>query len=402
MATVASTDAPAHVDPARVADIDIYAIEGQAEDYHTAWSRLQASLPEIVWTPRNEGHWITLGGEALAEVQSDWERFSSRVIVLPKSVGEQHGLLPTTIDPPVHRPYRKLLNDNLKPAAVRGLKDSIREVAGDLIDAFASKGHCNFTEEYAKIFPIRIFLALVGVPQSDAEKIRHWALCMTRPDQDMTFEEAKAAFYEYVDPLVRERFANPGGDMISNMLHSDMDGRQLTHDEALSLVTQLLIAGVDTVVNFLGYAMLALAGDGQLRRDMLTHPGGTIAAVNELFRRFGLVAIAREVRDDITFRGVEMKAGDMVAIPTVVHGIDPAANECPMKIDLQRRRAPHSTFGSGPHMCPGQELARAEVAITIEEFLKRIPDFRVAPDSDLENVGGIVASVKKLCLEWDV
>ena len=402
MTILASDKAPAHVDPGRVTDIDIYAPEGLAEDYHTAWARLQADNPEIVWTPRNEGHWIALGGEALAEVQADWERFSSRVIVLPKSIGEQHGLLPTTIDPPVHRPYRKLLNDNLKPAAVRGLKDSIREVAADLIDAFAARGHCDFTEEYAKIFPIRIFLALVGVPQSDAEKIRHWALCMTRPDQDMTFEEAKAAFYEYVDPLVRERFANPGDDMISNMLHSDMGGRQLTHDEALSLVTQLLIAGVDTVVNFLGYALLALAADPQLRRDMETHPGGTIAAVNELFRRFGLVAIAREVREDITFRGVTMKAGDMVAIPTVVHGIDPSANEDPMKIDLQRRRAAHSTFGSGPHMCPGQELARAEVAITIEEWLKRIPDFRVSPDSDLENVGGIVASVKRLCLEWDV
>ncbi|WP_066552543.1 cytochrome P450 [Croceicoccus bisphenolivorans] len=399
-------DTPAHVDPALFADIDIYAPDGQAKDYHRAWARLQERHPEIVWTPRNEGHWIALGGEALAEVQSDPVRFSNRVIVLPKSVGEQHGLIPTTIDPPEHRPYRKLLNDSLRPAAVRGLKESIREVAVDLIETFRAKGRCNFTEEYARIFPIRIFLALVGVPQSDAEKIRHWALCMTRPDGDMTFEEAKAAFYDYGDPLVRERTANPGDDMISNMLKAGLDDgkggqRPLTYAEALAIVTQLLIAGVDTVVNFLGYAMLALAGSPQLRRHMLAHPGGTIAAVNELFRRFGLVAIAREVRDDIVFRGVTMKAGDMVAIPTVVHGIDPKVNPDPMTIDPQRRRPVHSTFGSGPHMCPGQELARAEVAITIEEWLKRIPDFRVAADSDLTNVGGIVACVNRLCLEWD-
>ncbi|WP_229735442.1 cytochrome P450 [Novosphingobium marinum] len=392
---------PAHVSPDRVADIDVYAPPGQAEDYHAAWADLQAKLPSLVWTPRNEGHWIALGGEVLAEVQSDYERFSNRIIVIPKSVGEHHHLIPTTIDPPDHRPYRKLLNDNLLPSAIRGLRESIRDTAADLIEGFQADGHCNFTTEYAQIFPIRIFLALVDMPESDAPMIRHWALCMTRPDMDMSFEDAKAAFYEYVAPVVRERSANPGDDMISKMLDADMGGRKLGFEESLSLVTQVLIAGVDTVVNFLGYAMLAIAQDSDLRRALVEHPQGTIATVHELFRRFGLVTIAREVRNDIEFHGVQLKAGEMVCIPTVVHGIDPAQNEDPMKIDPMRKRSPHSTFGSGPHMCPGQELARNEVAITIEEWLKRIPEFRVAPDSDLTNDGGIVASVRKLCLEWE-
>ncbi|RVQ66546.1 cytochrome P450 [Croceicoccus ponticola] len=407
MASMIDTQVPPHVDPQRIVDVDIYAPEGQAEDYHRAWAALQAANPEIVWTPRNEGHWIALGGEALAEVQSDWKRFSNRVIVIPKSVGELHELIPTTIDPPQHRPYRKLLNDSLKPSEVRGMKPSIRKVAIDLIESFRASGRCNFTEQFARIFPVHVFLALVDVPKSDAEKIRYWALCMTRPDMDMTFEDAKAAFYEYVSPLVHERTANPGTDMISNLLtagvtEADGTNRPLTHDEALALITQLLIAGVDTVVNFLGYAMLELARLPDLRRTLAEQPGGIIAATNELFRRFGIVTIGREVREDMEFRGVAMKAGDMVAMPTAIHGIDPAQNECPFAIDPARRRAPHSTFGSGPHMCPGQELARAEVAITIEEWLARIPEFRVAPDSDLTNDGGIVASIRRLTLEWDV
>ena len=125
-----------------------------------------------------------------------------------------------------------------------------------------------------------------------------------------------------------------------------------------------------------------------------------MAATNECFRRFGLVIIARTVRDDIDFHGARLKAGEMVCIPTQIHGLDDAINPDPMRIDLARRGARHSAFGSGPHICPGQELARAEVAITIEEFLRRIPDFTVAADADTACSGGIVAQINRLVLEW--
>src|SRR3546814_5056549 len=94
---------------------------------------------------------------------------------------------------------------------------------------------------------------------------------------------------------------------------------------------------------------------------------GLLTASNELFRRFGLVIIARIVREDMEFHGVPLKAGELVCIPTQVHGLDARINACPMDVDFSRRSGRHSTFGSGPHMCPGQELARAEVAITLEQ-----------------------------------
>jgi cytochrome P450 len=125
-----------------------------------------------------------------------------------------------------------------------------------------------------------------------------------------------------------------------------------------------------------------------------------MAATHELFRRFGLVTIARTVREDMEFHGLSLKAGELVCIPTQIHGLDDRINPDPMRVDLSRRGARHSAFGSGPHMCPGQELARAEVAITIEEWLKRIPDFRVADDADTNCSGGIVGQVNRVILEW--
>jgi cytochrome P450 len=243
-------------------------------------------------------------------------------------------------------------------------------------------------------------MALVDIDASEAPKIRHWAECMTRPGMDMTFEQGKAAFFEYLAPLVDARRAHPGDDMLSGMLNADIGGRTLTRDEALSLSTQVLVAGLDTVVNVLGFIMCELAVNAGLRADLRARGADTLPVVNELFRRFGLVSIAREVRHDTGFYGVHLKAGDMIAIPTQVHGLDPAVNPDPLVIDPARKRARHSTFGSGAHMCPGQELARKEVAITLEEWLKRIPDFAIGAQSDLSPVPGIVGALRRVELVW--
>lgn len=393
--------APAHIPADRIRDVNIYALPGQEADFHAAWNALQDNSPDLIWSPQNEGHWIAMRGDVLAEVQSDHEHFSSSVIVLPKSVGEQHKLIPTTIDPPAHRPYRLLLNASLAPSAIRGLQDHLRSTAAELIDQFVHQGRCDFTAEYAQVFPIRIFMGIVGLPMDDAPSIKLWAESMTRPEPVMPFAEARQAFFDHVGPIIAARRADPGNDLISHVVTADMNGRQLNNEEALSLVTQVLIAGVDTVVNFLSFAMLYLARDAQARRQLAANPALIMSAVHELFRRFGLVVIARTVKQDMTFRGMQLKAGEMVCIPTQVHGLDDTINPDPMRVDFARHRARHSAFGSGPHMCPGQELARAEVAITLQEWLKRIPEFRVAADADTSISGGIVAQVNRLVLEWD-
>lgn len=387
----------------RIVDIDIYSPPGREEDFYAAWKTLQDNSPPIVWTSRNEGHWIALSGEVLAAVQGDPERFSNRIIVIPRSVGEKHALIPTTIDPPEHRPYRKLLNDGLALSKIRHLHEATASVADELIAGFIGRGGCDFTAEFARLFPIRIFMSLVALPMADADRLCFLAECMTRPNPPLPFEEARHAFYEFLAPVVTERRGGSGEDIISAIVNADIDGRSLSDEEALSLCTQLLIAGVDTVVNVLAFIMLELARDPALQ-DRLAglNRAGLLAATNELFRRFGFVTIARTVREDMDFHGVHLKAGDLVCVPTQVHGLDERINACPLSIDLGRRGARHSAFGSGPHMCPGQELARAEVAIMLERWFAAIPRFHVGPDADLRNLAGIVPQIARLTLEWDM
>ena len=121
----------------------------------------------------------------------------------------------------------------------------------------------------------------------------------------------------------------------------------------------------------------------------------------ELIRRFPVVSLAREVRHDMEYDGVQLKKGDMVAVPTPLAGTDARLNPQPLKVDFHRPSADHVTFGNGPHLCPGAHLARTEVRITIEEWLARIPEFEVAPNAEIHFRGGLVGVVDALPLVWD-
>ena len=111
---------------------------------------------------------------------------------------------------------------------------------------------------------------------------------------------------------------------------------------------------------------------------------------------------ARMVKVDTEVDGVTMKAGDMVCVPTLLGGTDDQMNECPMHVDFNRKGTSHVTFGDGPHICAGQHFARQEARVTIEEWLKRIPEFRIAPGAKIRHKSGIVCTVEDLPLVWDV
>jgi cytochrome P450 len=396
------TQRPAHVPPERVVDFDMYAPTRDEADFHAAWRSLQCrGLPDVVWTPRNGGHWVALRGKVMGEVFNDYETFSSRVILVPKTSGEQHKLLPTTVDPPEHRGYRAALNPGLTPKKVRGLEETVRAVAIELIEAVRPAGACNFTTAYAEVLPIRIFLALVDLPMADAARLKYLSDQTTRPDGSMSFVDALQALNDYLEPTVIARRERPGDDLLSTIVQTTVPGRPLTHAECMNLCVQVLIAGLDTVVNFLGFMMLFLAQNHRHRHRLVAEPAAIPGAVEEFVRRFGVVSIARLVTRDVDFHGAPLREGEMILLPTVLHGLDDRENEDPMRVDFDRRSTRHSTFGQGAHHCVGAHLARAELRITLEEWLQRIPDFELAPGATIECQGGIVGCVRALPLVWN-
>jgi len=123
-------------------------------------------------------------------------------------------------------------------------------------------------------------------------------------------------------------------------------------------------------------------------------------AVEEILRRFPIVTVAREVTEDMAFHGVQLKAGDMIAAPTPLAGMDNSFTPNAVDVEFDRKQGNSLTFGRGAHTCPGKNLARVELRIALEEWLKRIPDFEVDESSPISFSSGIVGVVNELNLRW--
>jgi len=402
------TAIPDHVPADRVRDIDIYALDGIGEGFHEAWKRVQTpETPPLVWTPLTGGHWVATRGVVIDEVYRDPARFSSRVIWVPREAGEAYDMVPTKLDPPEHTPYRKAIDKGLNLAQIRKVEGDVRAVAIELIEGFAGNGGCDFARDFAGVFPVKVFLALADLPMNDVPMLNVLAREMTRPsgntpeEQGRALEAANKGFFDYLAPIVKQRRGGTGTDLITMMVNTEIDGAPMPQDKLLPLVALLLLAGLDTVVNLLSFMMIYLARHPETVAEMRSDPMKLQRGVEELFRRFAVVSDARYVVEDMEFHGTRLKAGDLILLPTALHGLDDSQHVDPMKVDLSRPNvAAHSTFAQGPHRCAGLHLARMEVLVTLQEWLARIPVFALAEDAAPIYHSGIVAAVENVPLVW--
>lgn len=400
---------PEHVPADRVHEIDMYALDHIEEGYHEAWKRvIDAGLPDLVWTPFTGGHWIATNGDTVREIYSDPARFSSEVIFLPKEAGEKYQMVPTRMDPPEHTPYRKSLDKGLNLGRLRKFEDQVRGIAAELIESFVTDGGCDFSADYANVFPVKVFMALCDLPMEDVPLLTRFAKMMTRPEgntpEEMAaeLEAGNDGFFAYAAPVIEARRGKDGDDLISIMINTDINGAPIEHDKAVGLIALLLLGGLDTVVNFLSFMMIYLARHPDLVAELRADPLKLMRGAEEMFRRFPVVAEARLVAHDQVYKGTTLKHGDMILIPTAMHGLDKAHNSDPLAVALDRRNVAHSTFGGGPHRCAGMHLARMEVIVTLEEWLKRIPEFHIREGESPIYHSGTVAAVDNVPLVWSV
>lgn len=398
------TPRPGNVPAERVFDFDIYRDVPEGVDLHENWRAIMRTAPfPFMWTPHNGGHWVALRADLSDTIMSDSERFSNHTVLVPKqTAGEAYRLIPLSLDPPEHRPFRNLLNENLGPKPLRPMEQVVVDLTVSLIEGFRAKGRCNFTHEFAEQLPVQIFMRIVGLPVEDLPTLKHLADQYTRPDGSIPLDEVTQRFRDYLRPIIGERRENPGEDMISRMINGEVGGRPLSDMEAENICIQVLVGGLDTVVNMLGFTFSHLARDHDLRRTIAADPSRIDDALLEFFRRFPVVSSAREVMRELEFEGVTLKPGDMVMAPTIVVAMDDAMNDDPLEFRLGRKARQHSTFGKGSHTCPGAHLARMEMKIVLREWFARIPEFRLAGDAPLLFANGIVGSVKPFVLEWDI
>lgn len=391
---------PDHVPAERVYDFDIFDPPGAEQDYHLAFRRLQQSgLPDIIWTPRNGGHWLPLRGADIHHIFKDWEQFSSRVKSVPKEQYEGTVLKPINQDPPEHGKYRALIQPWFSMPAIRKLEDEVRELSVRLIEGFRPSGGCDFVRDFAQHLPIGIFMSMVDLPESDRLPLLHLVDQVINPGA-RSKQEIFAELFRYVAIKVGERRNAPGEDLISRVSTSSIDGQPITAEDAVAVCTLVLIGGLDTVASTLGFVAHFLARNPGHRRQLIEKPQLIQGAVDEFLRRFAVTNPGRVVARDLEYKGVRMKEGDMIMLPSFLHGLDDRVYDEPEEVRFDRPVKPNSAFGNGDHRCPGSNLARVELKVFLQEWLPRIPEFSIAPGGKPGVRAGINGSFYRLPLAW--
>ncbi len=393
---------PGNVPSQRVMDINVYALPGAEADFLAAWKAVQESAPSsIVWSPCNSGHWIATRGREIEAIYKDHQGFSSRIVLVPRAWGEAWQVKPSTLDPPQHTGYRRILNAALTPSDVSTARASIRAVATGRIETLWPRGHCEYISDFATHLPIGVFLAMSELPPGDAAKLPRYAEPILDEAGRVTDARVMDRYADYLRPICRSRMASPGRDLISRIVNGRVEDRPLTEDEAVELMTTMMTGGLDTVISTLGLLMAFLARNAKHRHYLAAEPQRIGPAIGEMLRRFPTMTKARLCTQERTLDGVTIKPGDMIVLPPL-HGLDEHIFDKPMDVDFERASRLNLAFGTGVHRCPGAHLAQAELEIAISEWLARIPDFDIDPEAPPKSQSGVLGAMLRLGLTWPV
>jgi cytochrome P450 len=340
------------------------------------------------------------------------ELFSSRVEM---NLGNVRPLIPLNVDPPQHSKYRKLLDPLFAPRRMDEQEEDITRRVNGFIDQFIDRGECNFSEEFAELFPSSVFLGLMGLPEEEMRmflRLRDGVLHPEKVDPDALLDPEKRAavnnttgqeIYRYFGGLIDERQQHPTTDIVSRFLATEIDGEKLSREDILDILYLFLIAGLDTVSDSLTcfYAFLATHPDH--RRLIVEDPSIIPAAVEELLRWESPVpgSVPRVATEDTELpNGHKVATGTAILISYGAANVDPNAYPDAFDVRFDRGSNPHIAFGGGVHRCLGSHLARRELRVTLREWHRRIPDYQIkAGHEKLEYPPGL-RHVKDLMLSW--
>ena len=371
---------PEHVSPDRVFDFDIYADPRVTEDVQASYARILADAPDVFWTPQNGGHWMVKRYDAIREILHDYEHFSAREMPIPRVPNPPY-MIPLNVDPPANIPYRQALMPMFSPKAVRAMEPKIRDWAIKIIESVSDKGECDFLHDVSSLFPVSVFMELMGMPLDRLREFRDLANAFFEAHDKESIQKLSAQILTEFTAFIDDRLANPGGtDLITHLLTADVVGdRKLNRDEVLAMCFVLFLGGMDTVTNVTAFSMRQLARDPAMQKLLAEQPNRIPDFIDEGIRCFSVINPPRICAKETERFGVKFMPGDMVLNLHSIAGLDDRANAQPFDFDIDRKESNHLTFSAGPHLCVGQILARAEILALVEEWLKRIPSFRPKP-----------------------
>ncbi|HUJ05197.1 MAG TPA: cytochrome P450 [Streptosporangiaceae bacterium] len=359
----------------------------------------------IAHTDRFGGGWLPTRYEDVAAIAYDTDRFSSRSIIMsnfrpPRGIAPIGGSPPISSDPPFHHDARKLLLPAFTKTAVGRLEPATRAFCHALIDAFGDRDVVDAAAEYAQHIPMRVIADMLGFPQEDGPRFREFVETTLEginlpPDERIA---RMSKLFDYLLDQIHDHLDNPRDDLTSYLINAELYGHKLAADHVAGSMALLLIAGIDTTWSAIGSSLWHLARSPQDRERLVAEPGLLPTAMEEFLRAYAPVTMARLVKEDMHWHGVDMKADDWILLSFPAANRDGAQFDHAGEVLIDREVNRHAAFGLGIHRCVGSHLARMELRVALEVWLERIGAFSLADPAGVTWSAGQIRGPRALPL----
>jgi cytochrome P450 len=333
-----------------------------AADRGVGWKTLRDAGPVVFM---NGAYYLTRREDVLAALGQP-NLFSAHLALQPPC--SPVPVLPSAFDPPEHTRYRKILQPHFSPHALDKSRPVMQHHAAEMIATLASRNECD-AMDFARLYPYQVFMDLYGLPLEDRDRVIGWkdAAVAGKPEG----YELLAYFIE----LIRQRRRRPGSDMLSQVMTGPGDLNDL---ELLGMSHLLILSGLDTVAAAIGFSLLELARGPRLRRELRDNPDQIRVFIEEIVRLEPSAPLAARVTTDfVDVGGMTLPPGTPVRLCTAAinrDGSDPMSTD---ELIMDGKVHRHWGFGGGVHRCLGSHLARIELSIVVDQWLKQIPDFEL-------------------------
>ncbi len=375
-----------------------------AENAIEVWDDLRERCP-VARTERFGGAWLPTRYEDVAAVAYDTDGFSSRSIIMndlrpPLEIAPVGAAPPISSDPPFHHSARKLLLPAFTKSAVARHEPGTRAFCHQLVDGFAGRDVVDAAREYAQHIPMRVIGDMLGFPADDHERFGEFVEGVLEgigDEPEVRLARGKK-LNDYLIAQIQDHIADPRDDLTTYLLNVEMGGRKLDPFHVAGTMTLLLIAGIDTTWSAIGASLWHLAKTPADRERLVAEPALLPTAMEEFLRAYAPVTMARLVRQDMHWRGVDMKADDWVLLSFPAANRDPEQFDRADEVVIDREVNRHAAFGLGIHRCVGSHLARMELRVALEVWLERIPEFTLADPAAVAWAPGQVRGPRALPL----
>jgi cytochrome P450 len=359
----------------------------------------------VAHTERFGGAWLPTRYEDVAAVAYDTDRFSSRAIIMsdmrpPMDIAPVGAAPPISSDPPFHHGARKLLLPAFTKTRIAQLEAGTRDFCNELIDSFAGRDVVDVARDYAQHNPTRVIAAMLGFPAEDHDKFGGFVEGVLEGigDPPEVRLERGQRLNDYLVAQVHDHIENPRDDLTSYLLNAELGGHKLDPFHVAGTMTLLLIAGIDTTWSAIGASLWHLAKTPADRQRLAAEPDLLPTAMEEFLRAFAPVTMARLVKQDMHWQGVDMKADDWVLLSFPAANRDPEHFDRAAEVVIDREVNRHVAFGLGIHRCVGSHLARMELRVALEVWMQRIPEFSLADPDAVTWAAGQVRGPRSLPL----